>query len=76
MKNWTREKTYGIVRMEIRGDSMSVPIRLPDGGYSMRKLRYEVIDWGGKKYRCAYDHFAKVIYIDTHAMEEAVESSS
>jgi hypothetical protein len=42
----------------------------------MRKLRYEVIDWGGKKYRCAYDHFAKVIYIDTHAMEEAVESSS
>ena len=76
MKNWTREKTYGIVRMRLQGYSMSIPVRTKDGGYSMRKLHYEVIDWSGRKHRCAYDHDGRVIYIDTHIMEEAVEGSS
>jgi hypothetical protein len=76
MKKWTIEKTYSVVRMELQGYSMSVPIRCKDGGYSMRKLHYEVIDWAGRKRRCALDHVERVIYLDTHAMEEAVESSS
>jgi hypothetical protein len=75
MKKFDESKTFSVVRMRLRGYSMSVPIRCPGGGYSTKKLHYEVIDWGGKKYRCAYDHDARTIYVDTQAMEEAVESS-
>jgi hypothetical protein len=69
-------KTYRVVRMKLVGYSMTIPENRPDGGITCRKINYEVIDFGGKKYRCAKDHQDRVIYIDTHAMEEAVESSS
>lgn len=69
-------KTYRVVRMTLQGYGMSVPFLDKDGGYYCRTIRYEVIDFGGKNYRCAKDHQERVIYIDTHAMEEAVESSS
>jgi hypothetical protein len=69
-------KTYRVVRMKFVGYGMTIPEKRPDGGITCRTINYEVIDFGGKKYRCAKDHQENVIYIDTHAMEEAVESSS
>ena len=75
LANYDIEKTYRVVRMKLQGYSMSVPYQHKDGGIGVRKLRYETIDFGGNRYRCAKDHQEKVIYIDTHAMEEAVESS-
>jgi hypothetical protein len=68
-------KTYRVVRMKFAGYGMTVPERMPDGGIKGRTINFEVIDFGGKKYRCAKDHQDHVIYIDTHAMEEAIESS-
>jgi hypothetical protein len=74
-RNYDEEKTYSVVRMDLQGYSMSIPQLAEGGGITCRKIHYEVIDFGGKKYRCGKDHQEKVIYIDTHAMEEAVESS-
>jgi len=74
--NYDKEKTYSVQRMKLQGYSLSIPEQDADGGYYCRKLLYERIDYGGKTYRCAKDHKNKVIYIDTHAMEVAVESSS
>jgi len=68
-------KTYQVVRMEFAGFSISIPYRAKDGGIACRTIQYEVIDFGGKKYRCAKDHQERVIYIDTHAMEGVDESS-
>jgi len=76
MKKYDKEKTYRVVRLELLGYSMSVPFQHEEGGIGVRTLHYEEIDFGGKKYRCAKDHQFRVIYIDTHAMEEAVEGSS
>jgi hypothetical protein len=76
MKNYDEEKTYSVQRMKLQGYSIGVPFRLEDGGIGVRTLHYEVIEFGGNTYRCAKDHQENVIYIDTHAMEEAVESSS
>ena len=67
-------KTYRVVRLTLAGYGMSVPERMPDGGYHCRTIRYEVIDFGGKSYRCAKDHQERVIYIDIHAMEVPNES--
>ncbi len=76
MKNIDETKTYSVVRLKFQGYSMSVPIRCSDGGYAVKKLHYEVIDWGGRKYRCAYDHDDRTIYIDIYALGGADESSS
>ena len=70
------EKTYQVVRMKFVGFSIAIPHRTDDDGISCRTIPYEVIDFGGKRYKCAKDHDNRVIYIDTHAVEEAVESSS
>ncbi len=69
------EKTYTVVRIEFTGFSISIPYRAEDGGIFCRTIQYEVIDFGGKNYRCAKDHQERVIYIDTHAMEEVNEGS-
>jgi hypothetical protein len=74
-KNYDIEKTYRVVRLDLAGYAISIPYRVACGGIACRTLRYEVMDFGGKKYRCAKDHKDKVIYIDNHAMEEALESS-
>jgi hypothetical protein len=76
MKNYEIEKTYRVVRMKLQGYSMSIPYQAYYGGIGSRKLHYETIEFGGNIYRCAKDHRENVIYIDTHAMEEAIESSS
>jgi hypothetical protein len=76
MKNYEIEKTYRVVRMKLQGYSMSIPHRDSYGGIVVRKLHYETIEFGGNLYRCAKDHQENVIYIDIHAMEEAIESSS
>jgi hypothetical protein len=70
------EKTYRVIRMNLQGYSMSIPYQHFHGGIGVRKLHYETIEFGGNLYRCAKDHEENVIYIDTHAMEEAIESSS
>jgi len=75
MKKYDKEKTYQVTRMRLQGYSMSVPEMTGDGGYSCRKISYERIEYGGKTYRCAKDHKNRVIYIDTHAMEEPNEGS-
>jgi len=75
MKRYDEEKTYSVQRMKLQGYSMSVPERTEDGGYACRTIHYETINYGGKNYRCGKDHKNKVIYIDTHAMEEPSESS-
>jgi hypothetical protein len=69
-------KTYRVVRLRLQGYSLSLPYYCEDGGIGNRKIHYEEIEFGGKTYFCAKDHQERVIYIDTHAMEEAVESSS
>ena len=76
MKKYDEEKTYNVQRMKLQGYSMSVPERAEDGSYICIKIHYEVINFGGKNYRCGKDHKNKVIYIDTQAMEEPIESSS
>jgi len=68
-------KVYRVVRMKFSGFSVAVPERTPDGGIHCRTLHSEVIDFGGKNYRCAKYHQDRVIYIDTHAMEKPDESS-
>jgi hypothetical protein len=73
---YDKVKTYQVVRLKLQGFGMSVPYLHEEGGMGIRTIEYETIDFGGKKYRCAKDHQYRVIYIDTHAMEEAVESSS
>lgn len=70
------EKTYRVVRLALCGYSMSVPYREDDGGISCRQIHYEKIDFGGKLYLCAKDHQERVIYIDTHALEDRLEKSS
>jgi hypothetical protein len=69
------EKTYQVVRMPFTGYSISIPMRADCGGIACRKLHYELIEFGGQILRCAKDHQEKVIYIDTHTMEDALESS-
>jgi hypothetical protein len=76
MVNYDAEKTYRVVRMKLQGYSMSIPYQHYHGGIGVRKLHYETIEFGGNLYRCAKDHQENVIYIDIHAMEEAIESSS
>ena len=73
MKKYDKEKTYQVTRMRLQGYSLSVPEQDEDGGYFCREINYEHIEYGGKTYRCAKDHKEKVVYIDTHAMEEANE---
>lgn len=74
-RNYDIEKTYRVVRMAFGSSySMSIPERTKDGGITCRTLHFETIDFGGKTYRCAKDHRDRVIYIDTHAMEDALES--
>ncbi len=69
-------KTYRVVRLAFTGFSISIPYRAEDGGIACRTIQYEVIDFGGKNYKCAKDHQERVIYIDIHEMEEAHEGSS
>lgn len=76
MKNYDKEKLYAVRRLRLKGYSMSVPELAKDGGYACRKIDYEIINFGGVDYRCAKDHVTQVIYIDTHTVEEALESSS
>ena len=75
MTNYDKEKTYRVVRMKFTGFSISIPYRAECGGISCRTIHHEFIDYGGKKYMCAKDHQEQVIYINTHAVEEAIESS-
>jgi hypothetical protein len=70
-----KESSYRVVRLPLAGYGMTVPERMPEGGVRCRSIRYEKIEFGGKSYLCAKDHQDRVIYIDTHAMEEAIESS-
>ena len=69
------EKTYQIIRMKFTGFSITIPHRAKCGGIAGRNLHFEMINYGGKILRCAKDHQERVIYIDTHTMEEALESS-
>jgi hypothetical protein len=74
-KQYDIARTYRVVRMPFIGYSISIPIRTECGGIACRKLHYEMIEYGGKILRCAKDHQERVIYIDTHTMEDALESS-
>ncbi len=73
MKNYNKEKGYRIVRMKFTGFSIAIPYRAEDGGIGCRTIPFEMIEYGGKEYRCAKDHRDKVIYIDIQATGDANE---